>query len=189
MYTDSGLTAYTEYTYTVTMRDASGNTGTASAPASATTDDSVLLKNIVLPANGGKLDSYTSQYSNSYPASALTNEITEETGWSSALNPEPQQEFVYSFSSGSSATLSNAVIHGGNAEGAYYSKDVEVWISTDGSTYTFAGGGTLANINGSTVTVDLTDIVAENIKLVITSGYRTDYWELAEFEVNGIIIE
>jgi hypothetical protein len=36
-YTDSDLTASTQYTYTVTMRDSLGNTGTASAPASATT--------------------------------------------------------------------------------------------------------------------------------------------------------
>lgn len=36
-YTDSGLTAFTQYTYTVTMRDALGNTGTASAPANAAT--------------------------------------------------------------------------------------------------------------------------------------------------------
>ncbi len=39
-YTDSGLTAATQYTYTVTMRDALGNTGTASGPASATTQGS-----------------------------------------------------------------------------------------------------------------------------------------------------
>ena len=36
-YTDTGLTPGTLYTYTVTMRDNLGNTGTASAPASATT--------------------------------------------------------------------------------------------------------------------------------------------------------
>ncbi|MGB1131128.1 MAG: sialate O-acetylesterase, partial [Haloferula sp.] len=36
-YTDGGLNANTQYTYTVTMRDGLGNTGTASAPASATT--------------------------------------------------------------------------------------------------------------------------------------------------------
>lgn len=36
VYTDTGLTTGTEYTYTVTMRDALSNTGTASAPASAT---------------------------------------------------------------------------------------------------------------------------------------------------------
>ena len=38
-YTDSGLDASTQYTYTVTMRDGWGNTTAASAPASATTDD------------------------------------------------------------------------------------------------------------------------------------------------------
>jgi hypothetical protein len=36
-YTDSGLDASTQYTYTVTMRDSLDNTGTASSPASATT--------------------------------------------------------------------------------------------------------------------------------------------------------
>jgi hypothetical protein len=37
VYNDSGLDPDTQYTYTVTMRDSVGNTGTASAPASATT--------------------------------------------------------------------------------------------------------------------------------------------------------
>jgi hypothetical protein len=36
-YTDTGLTASTQYTYTVQMRDSVPNTGTASSPASATT--------------------------------------------------------------------------------------------------------------------------------------------------------
>ncbi len=39
VYTDSGLTQSTEYTYTVQMRDALGNTGITSSPASATTDE------------------------------------------------------------------------------------------------------------------------------------------------------
>ncbi|MBW8002184.1 MAG: family 16 glycosylhydrolase [Planctomycetes bacterium] len=37
-YTDSGLNASTQYTYTVQMRDSLGNTGTASSGANATTD-------------------------------------------------------------------------------------------------------------------------------------------------------
>ncbi len=37
VYNDTGLLPSTEYTYTVQMKDALGNTGTASAPASATT--------------------------------------------------------------------------------------------------------------------------------------------------------
>jgi hypothetical protein len=38
VYNDTGLTASTQYTYTVQMRDSVPNTGTASAPANATTD-------------------------------------------------------------------------------------------------------------------------------------------------------
>jgi hypothetical protein len=38
-YTDTGLNASTQYTYTVQMRDSLNNTGTASSPASATTND------------------------------------------------------------------------------------------------------------------------------------------------------
>ena len=187
-YTDSDLTPDTTYTYTVTMRDAPGNTGTPSAGASATTIDGPVLINVVLPANGGNLDSYTSQYSTSYAASYLTNGLTNETGWSSLLYPEPPQEFVYSFSDGNNAILNEAVIHGGTAEGTYYSKDVEVWTSADGTNYTNRGGGMLEDSNGSTVTVDLGDVTARKVKLVITEGYSTEYWELAEFVVNGEII-
>lgn len=39
VYTDTGLRGLTQYSYTVTMRDALGNTGTASSEASATTLD------------------------------------------------------------------------------------------------------------------------------------------------------
>jgi len=42
-YTDTGLTPSTQYTYTVTMRDSLGNTGTASEGASATTDPAPAL--------------------------------------------------------------------------------------------------------------------------------------------------
>ena len=41
-YTDSGLNASTPYIYTVTMRDSSNNTGTASEPANVTTLDEII---------------------------------------------------------------------------------------------------------------------------------------------------
>ncbi|MEN8126950.1 MAG: DNRLRE domain-containing protein [Planctomycetota bacterium] len=45
-YTDTGLDPSTQYTYTVTMRDSQGNTGTASSSASATTMDPIPLGDI-----------------------------------------------------------------------------------------------------------------------------------------------
>jgi len=51
-YTDTGLSASTQYTYTVQMRDSIPNTGTASSPASATTDASgELLTNTSFESN------------------------------------------------------------------------------------------------------------------------------------------
>jgi hypothetical protein len=147
--------------------------------------------NLVLPANGGVLESYTSEYSSTWGmASALTNGITTDTGWCSGkdIDPEPEQEFVYSFDSGSNAILSTADIYGGDAEsGAYCSKDVEVWTSLNGSAFTLAASGTLANVSHSTITLDLGDVEATKVKLVITSGYRTDWWEMGEFIVMGVL--
>jgi len=125
-------------------------------------------------------------------ASDLTNGETYEDGWSSAKNPAPYQEFIFSFSGGNSATLNQAIIHGGTAEGDYYSKDVEVHISTDGTNFDDdppVGSDTLDAVANDSISIPLGDVTAKKIKLVITSGYRTDYWELAEFEVYGEVID
>ncbi len=145
------------------------------------------VENLLLSDNGGVLESFTSEYGSGWVASDLTNGIENEDGWSSELNPEPEQEFVYSFRDGMSAVLKEAVIHAGTGEGTYFSKDVEIWTSADGNTFTKAAEGTLPNIANSSITLNLGDKVAKGVKLVITSGYRSDYWELGEFVVNGSV--
>ena len=183
-YEDTGLSSATEYTYTVTASDNSvaHNTTGYSDPASATTS---YANNLVLPANGGVLESFTSEYSSSYAASFLTNEITNEEGWCSVSNPGTQ-EFIYSFLDGSAANLDMAVIHvGTGGSSGYYSKDVEVLTSADGTTFTLAGSGTLLAQPNDSVAIDLGGVVAKKVMLRVTSGYRSDYWELAEFVVYG----
>jgi hypothetical protein len=184
-YTDSGLSAGTEYTYTVTARDKSAaqNFTGGSASASAITGES----NIVLSANGGVLDSFTSEYNGNFGAALLANGNLNENGWASEENPSPPQEFVYSFSGGQDATLHRAVIHGGLAEGLHYSKDVEVWTSADGSNFTLAGSSVLLNVALDSTVIDLGGVTASKVKLTVTSGYRADYWELAEFQVFGTL--
>ena len=188
IYEDTGLSPVTEYTYTVTARDKSvaHNQTAASDPASATTSHE---DNVVLPADGGVLESFTSEYGSGWVASDLTNGVTNEDGWSSTSNPAPYQEFVYSFDDGKDATLDLAVIHGGTAEGSYYSKDVEVWTSANGTSFTLAASDRLLAQSNDSVTIDLGSIVVKKVKLKITSGYRTDYWELAEFVVYGEVID
>ena len=141
--------------------------------------------NVVRSANGGVLEKFTSEYGSGWNASDLTDGVTTDAGWSSKLNPGVQ-EFIYSFKNSQSATLKEAVIHSGTAEGMYFSKDVEVWTSADGINYTKRAGGTsAASVNS--LKLNLGDVAARKVKLIIRSGYRTDYWELGEFVVNGVL--
>jgi hypothetical protein len=68
-YTDTSLTPETAYTYTVTARDKSANQNAtaASAALSATTETEVV--NLVLAANGGVLESATSEFGLSFRSS------------------------------------------------------------------------------------------------------------------------
>jgi hypothetical protein len=150
-------------------------------------DGSVTEENVVLSANGGVLESFTSEYGQGWNAEDLTNGITSEDGWASALNPQ-NQEFVYSFKNGQNATLQEAIIYSGTAEGTYFSRNVEVWTSTNGNNYTKVAGDSLANRENS-ITLNLRDTVAKRVKLVIKSGYLSDFWELGEFVVNGVLGE
>ena len=143
-------------------------------------------ENVVLPANGGVLQSFTSEYGGGWVATDLTNGVTNEDGWATPANPSGPQEFVYSFLNGTDKIVSEATIHGGTGEGQYYSKDVEVWLSTDGTNYTLAASGTLANSSNDSITLDLGGAIAKRVKLVVVNGHRTDFWELSEFIVMGV---
>ena len=183
-YTDNGLTSGTAYTYTVTARDLSASQNTTAASASITSIAGE--SNIVLTANGGVLESFSSEYdAGAYAAANLTNGVLNEDGWGSEATPSGPQEFVYSFSTALDADLYRAVIHNGLGEGIYFSKDVEVWTSADGSSYTLAASAVLADAALSSVVVDLSGITAKNVKLVVTSTYGGSYWELGEFQVYG----
>jgi hypothetical protein len=193
-YEDTSLSPGTTYTYTVKARDLSDNYNetAASSGASATTN---AFDNILLPANGGVFEDASSTYTeySGYPPENLTNGITSELGWASAVNPAFSHEFVYSFSGGNSATLSSAVLHTGTPDGAYHCKKVEVWAWDDTLTtpaYTkVAYDDALPATNSVSVPLDLGDTLTTSVKLVITEGHSTSYWELAEFEVYGVIVE
>ena len=87
-YKDTGLALGTQYTYTVKARDMSVNYNetAASAGASAKT---FAYENVVLPGNGGILESFTSEYGSGWVASDLTNGVTNEDGWSSEYDLAP----------------------------------------------------------------------------------------------------
>jgi hypothetical protein len=131
------------------------------------------------------------EYQVGWEAINLTDGIIYENGWCSAQEPTEDHEFVFSFRDGQEAILNEAIIYGGIADETYYSKDVEVWTSTDGTNYTFGGSDVLLDVPLDSLIIDLADTLATNVKLVITSGYATgtyyNYWELGEFVVTGYI--
>ncbi len=145
---------------------------------------SINVKNLVLQTNGGVLESFTSQYNNDYAATKLTDGAvgTGTHNWGSDFNPGPQT-FEYSFSGGQSANLTSLTLV--NATRAYNAKGFELWISADGSNaWTKVAEGTLAN-NAQPQAFELSGQTAKRARLVITSGYSTAGWELAEFELYG----
>jgi hypothetical protein len=145
----------------------------------------VVADNLLLPENGGNLISFTSEYGWSWNAARLTDSITTDAGWASARDPGPQT-FIYSFLDNNSAILTEGAIHAGTAEGRYFSKDVEVWVSADAINYTKVYSGRLPRSQGL-LAFDLNNVVAKRVKLVITSGYDNNYWELSEFIIKGIM--
>ncbi|MFA7175055.1 MAG: leucine-rich repeat protein, partial [Kiritimatiellia bacterium] len=144
----------------------------------------VRLEVITAAVNGGVLESFTSQYdASAWKALNLTDgEIGSFAhNWLSTANPGPQT-FEYSFLDGQSAKLASLTLI--NAMRTYNAKGFELWISADGHAWEKIKEGALAN-NTERQVFDLEGQIAQRARLVITSGYNSAYWELAEFELYG----
>ena len=152
-------------------------------------------EDLVAPANGGLLESYTSEYDATYAASNLTDGVPSGEGymWCSTSSPAPQ-EFIYSFDGGRVARLSHAAL----CNYAYFSqscKDFEIWTSTGAVAFTLATNATLEALNFPDApafeTYALDGAVADRVKIRITSGYDTSvppfYWEMGELAVYGVL--
>jgi cysteine-rich repeat protein len=177
--TDLGNPAITANASTTTL-----TMGASDTTITATYEDLPTVENLVSPDNGAVLEYATSEFGDGWGVTELTDGVTNHDGWSSEKDPGVQ-EFVYSFRNGQSATLIEAVLYAGTAEDRYFSRDVQVGVSTNGIDFVIIASGTLADNESSIITLNLGDTVAMQVKLVITSGYRSDYWELGEFVVNG----
>ena len=165
--------------------------------------------NLVAPANGGALDSFTSQFATWLgQASKLTDGKRGDisVAWSSARSPGVQ-EFVYSFDGGQDAVVNHVVIYNYSllweifqTNPAYlslsmYSRNIEVFVSADGVNFSPAASGELkANLKAQRF--ELGDVTAKKIKLRVKTGYGipawqlmfgTDLWQLGEFETYGYL--
>ncbi|MCK4960384.1 MAG: PASTA domain-containing protein, partial [Planctomycetes bacterium] len=173
-YTDSGLNGSTQYTYTVTMRDALVNTGTASAPANATTDPAPAGDSNWTNGGGDRAWDNAINWSAGVPRSidkagirndSVSGPIIDTGTTALALNM-----VVGDFSStadsvdmtGGSLTVGGWLILGyGVANNATFTISGGT-VDTGGNLYTgFNGAGTL-DMTGGSITVGSTFGIAQN---------------------------
>ena len=145
-------------------------------------------RNLLHPANGGLLLSFTSEFSNDTRAAHLTDG-NRVSFWRSVDTPSTNQQFTFGFGNDRGAILSEAMLcnYGESADGRNrYSRDFEVLISMDGAYFTSVASGSLP-ANETPQTFALGGVTCRVAKLLITSGADTQAWELAEFELHGLM--
>ena len=142
-------------------------------------------RNLLHPAIGGVLDSFTSEFTNTTAAVYLTDG-NSVSYWKSEPLPGPQ-EFVYSFSNFRGAVIHEAVIRNFSESGQgpdNYSGDFGIHVSMDGSNYLPVIGGALAAMEDPQV-FGFNVVTCRAVKLVISNGVSAQAWALAEFELHG----
>ncbi len=145
--------------------------------------------NLVASANGGVLITCPEEFSATglYSCEAMHDGVLNNAGWSSQVNPSAMN-FDFRFTGNDTALISQFRINTGTGEGLYWSREVEMYTSIDGgANWVLQQRDTLPNSN-QTLTYNITPVLANQVRLRILNGYRTDYWELAEFEAYGLFV-
>ncbi|MBA4386456.1 MAG: hypothetical protein C0404_00660 [Verrucomicrobia bacterium] len=187
----TGMTGNDTYYFGLVAVDGSGNRSPAVSGAgdcSTAYAAPFVPINLILPANGGVLSSFTSQYSSTYGAAKLTDGVLGASSyWLSSATPVVPQGFVYSFSNSGVAVMSQAVIYNyGQGTFNRYSKGFHIDVSSDGVNYTVITNGVLTT-NQTAQAFDLGSTAGRYVRLVITNGYSATWWELTEFQVFGVL--
>jgi hypothetical protein len=172
-------------TYSFALR-AEDNAGNLSAPITGNGDRGVFcpeIVNLVLPQNGGLLETFTSQYPG-FDALRLTDDNPSTHWWSTAY---PQaQTFEYTFESNRTARLIEFALY--NRCPSFAVKTFEIWTSTDDIHFELAACGTLDPGAGAQ-RFSANGAIATRVRLVLTGAYSPVFWELAEFEVIGYLVD
>jgi hypothetical protein len=146
--------------------------------------------NLVATSNGGVLISCPDEFDGSgqYSCEALNDGILGDDGWASSSGPSALN-FDFRFSGNQTGFINQFRINTGTAEGAYWSRDIQIFTSNNnGATWTLRQSATLPS-NDTTLTYNITSVQANRVRLRILNGYRSDYWELGEFEAIGSFVD
>ena len=146
--------------------------------------------NLVATSNGGVLISCPDEWDGSgeYSCQALNDGVFNNDGWSSSSGPSALN-FDFRFSGNQTGLINQFRINTGDAEGRYWSRDIQIFTSNNnGATWILRQSATLPS-NNTTLTYNITAVQANRVRLRILNGYRSDYWELGEFEARGSFVD
>lgn len=186
-----------------------GAIGDSSGPDVQPADALGAASNVIASSAGATLVSFTSEYCppNNPPAlcqpgywiatnindgehATGDNQTAYRAAWSSYLkqNANPEQ-FELGFASDRTALIERFVIQNwgrGNGSALYYSTHMRIYGRTPQSaTWTMLVDTALAtNETPQTFTL-AAPVKVDRVRLSITDGLRSDYWELGEFEAWG----
>lgn len=157
IYSDTGLTASTAYSYTVKAKDAAGNVSAASNSTSATT--LATATNLAL----GKTYNASSNWSTTYTAAQAFDGDTS-TRWSAVRNSFNDQWISVDF--GSAITYNQAVIKEISFQRVTAYK---LQSSSDGTNYTDIVGTAGTSI-GASKTISFTPVTSRYLRLYVTTA-------------------
>lgn len=105
-------------------------------------------------------------------------------GLEPVLKATPEEFFLFELTEKKTYTIDRVVLHNCGGSDNYYSKDFSVQVSEsdDPTTLKTVISGTLKAMSGPQ-TFKFAPVAARQVKLLIHSGYRSEFVELGEFEV------
>lgn len=196
-----------------TASDGSGGFGGSDATVE---DEAGALMNLVLPANGGKIESFTSEYCNltsfdgdCQPGYWNHTNINDgkyaygrspaafSASWASALKMDATPEaFVFSFKGGASARIVRLVLQNYGEEGGmntYYATHFRLLGKAEGATTWDLILDLPLKTNEVPQEFDLVALTgspleAARIRFVITGSVGVKYWDFGEFEAWGYLL-
>lgn len=164
--------------------------------------------NIVASANGGVMESFTSEYCapGNSPGDCMPgywlhtnlhdgayamglNSTSRSAGWCSARKfTQAPEEFVFTFAGGANASVERVVIQNWGENAGYYSTHVIVYGQAPGSTaWSVLVDSALATSEPPQAFPLASPVVLAKLRFSLTDGQDGSYWEVGEVEAWGRI--
>jgi fibronectin type 3 domain-containing protein len=167
-YSDSGLKAKKEYSYTVVARDSAGNQSEASNEASAVTQRELTTYN---------QSGWTATASSGTGSVGNLIDGNKSSRWSSGTPMVPGQYFAIDMKSAKQISRLSITLPAGNND---YARGYEIYISQDGIDW---GTAVASGAGSASIIVDFEQALTAQFVKVVQTGSAGSWWAVDEFGV------